>query len=53
MAITMETLKAALGDKFDPGTDYLVCAADDQRVPGARRYRQVGTFTYAGTEMVA
>lgn len=53
MAITLDILKAALGDKFDPGADYLVCAANDQRVPGARRYRQIGTFTYDGTEMVA
>jgi hypothetical protein len=44
MTISHETLKAALGEKYDPTADYLVCGYNDLHLMQAKGYPQVGTI---------
>jgi len=42
MAIGLDSVKAALGDKYDPEGDYLVCGYDQRPMCVAKGYREVG-----------
>ena len=44
MAIDMNSMKQALGDKFDPSGDYVVCGYNDRALMQSKGYREVGTI---------